>query len=110
MKTLRWEFSPTSTAIAQSVASIVDNLRECEVVPRSVPFFIRIDQYEELCRLEDWGSDLGLHYRRVINKALGTRDPRVSYRVGTRRYAWRDDLLIYGTKSALERERDYQIV
>jgi hypothetical protein len=53
---------------------------------------------------------LGIEYRRIINKALSRRDPRVSYRIGTRRYAWGDDLSVYGTNTSLEILRDYRMV
>src|SRR6202035_5875203 len=38
------------------------------------------------------------------------RDPRLSYRIGTRRYAWGDDLNVYGTTMSLEILRDYRII
>jgi hypothetical protein len=77
------EIKRTTTPVGEPISHFTECLRQCGIVPREVPIFIRIDQYEELCRLEDWSKDLGLKYRRVINKALGLRDPRVSYRASS---------------------------
>jgi hypothetical protein len=98
------------TPVGEPIARTVESLRLHGVIPDDLPIFVRIDQYEELCKLEDWSGELGLQYRRVINKALGLRDPRVSYRIGARRYAWHEDLQLYGASSILELERDYKVV
>jgi hypothetical protein len=99
----------TKTPIGEPISRTVEALWESDIVPRNVSFFIRIDQYEELLKLEDWSASLALKYREIVNKALSTRDPRISYRIGTRRYGWQD-LKIFGTSSTLELERDYKVV
>jgi hypothetical protein len=104
------EIKQTTSQVGQPISNTIQALWECGVVPHNIPIFIRVDQYEELCRLEDWSKNLGLKYARIVNKALGLRDPRVSYRIGARRYAWHDDLQLYGTTSVLELERDYKLV
>jgi hypothetical protein len=106
------EIRRTKTPIGEPVSQTVQALWDSGVVPHSVPFFIRIDQYEELTNLEDWSGkqQLGLRYLEMINKALGTRDPRVSYRIGTRRYGWPERPIIFGISSVLELERDYKLV
>jgi hypothetical protein len=46
----------------------------------------------------------------MVNKAIGMRDARVSYRVGTRRYGWESDLTIFGTSDKLEELRDFRVI
>jgi len=100
--------SKTSVGIPISITA--QKFREHGIVPKNVNFYIRIDQFEQLCRIEDLSSNLGPLYKQVINKAIGRRDSSVSYRIGSRRYGWRDDLRIYGTDSSLEEARDYKII
>lgn len=104
------EIRSSKTPIGEPISQTVQALWDSGVVPHSVPFFVRIDQYEELTNLEDWSGKLGLRYVEMINKALGTRDPRVSYRIGTRRYGWPERPRIFGISSVLELERDYKVV
>ena len=104
------EIASTKTTVGEPISKAAAALWVSGVVPRSTPFLIRIDQYEELLRLELWSKALAVGYRRIVNKVLGMRDPRISYRIGTRRYAWGRDLQIYGTTSGLELERDYKLV
>jgi len=109
------ELRSSKTPIGEPISQTVEALWYAKVVPRDVSFFIRIDQYEELGKLKhspgarDSEGGLGLRYREIVNKALSTRDPRISYRIGTRRYGWQD-LRIFGTSSNLELERDYKVV
>lgn len=99
----------TKTAAGEAVKVIVRKLRESGVVAADVPFFILIDQYEELATIS--GPDgRKADYRSVVNKILNSRDPTVSYRVGTRGYGWRDHLNIFGTDARLEQERDFKLV
>jgi len=102
----------TKTSIGEPISRVAEALWESHVVPKDMPFFVRIDQYEELGRLEGWCKESGtsVSYTRVVNKLLGRRDPRVSFRIGTRRYGWTNDLRMYGTGSQLEQQRDYGIV
>lgn len=103
------EFFLTKTDIGEPIAIVAEYLKTLGVVPREIPFFIRIDQIERLYRSDIIRPSLGKQFRRVINKAIGKRDHRVSYRVGTRRYAWEDDLFMFGTDDKLEQLRDYRI-
>ncbi|MCY2990861.1 MAG: hypothetical protein NTY19_23740 [Planctomycetota bacterium] len=102
----------TKTSIGEPISAAVDSLRDACVVPDRVQFFIRIDQYEELMHLEDWSSEKGMYrnYRDVIHKLLGLRDPRVSYRIGTRRYAWTSAPQMFGTKATIEEMRNLKTV
>lgn len=103
------EFFSTKTDIGEPIAIVAEYLKTLGVVPNETPFFIRIDQIERLYHSDVIRPSLGKQFRRVINKAIGKRDHRVSYRVGTRRYAWEDDLFMFGTNDKLEQLRDYRI-
>lgn len=98
----------TKTSIGEPISQAVVLLRSFSVVPHDVHFFIRIDQLETLSDLEAL-AQLGPAYRTVVNKALGLRNPNVSYRIGTRHYAWQSALGIHGTAATLERDRDFKL-
>ena len=68
-----------------------------------------VDQYEELATIES-ADKLKADYRSVVNKVLNSRDPTLSYRIGTRGYGWRDHINVFGTDARLEQERDYKLV
>lgn len=104
------EFNRTKTSVGEPVSAAADALKTCGITPPDVHIFLQIDQYEELCRLEGLYSKFGPLYRRIVNKALGLRNPSISYRIGTRTYALEDDLFIYGTTAKLERDRNYKHV
>lgn len=110
LKTLPKELMDTKTSIGEPISRTVECLWQTGALTAEVPLFVRIDQHEVLSRSDDLRPGLGIEYRRIINKALGTRDPRLSYRIGTRRYAWGDDLNVYGTTLSLEILRDYRII
>lgn len=103
------EFFLTKTDIGEPIAIVAEYLKTSGVVPNEVPFFIRIDQIERLSHCDVIRPSLGKQFRRIINKAIGKRDHRVSYRIGTRTYAWEDDLFMFGTADKLEQLRDYRI-
>lgn len=100
----------TKTSIGEPIAKAAEHLRQAGAVPPKTPLFIHIDQLESLHRSDTSIPSLGPLYRQVINKAIGMRDLRVSYRIGTRQYAWEDDLRIYGREDELENIRDYRVV
>ena len=102
--------STTKTNIGEPLARIEATLKSAGVIAESVPVVIRIDQLEKLYRSDVLRPELGIEYRRVVNKALSKRDSRVSYRIGTRPYAWDDDRTVYGTGDQLELVRDYRVV
>jgi hypothetical protein len=110
IKTLPKELIDSKTSIGEPISRTVQCLWQSGALQAEVPLFVRIDQHEVLSRSDDLRPTLGIEYRRIINKALGTRDPRLSYRIGTRRYAWGDDLKVYGTTMSLEILRDYRII
>ncbi len=85
-------------------------LRDHGIIEDDVQVFIRIDQYEELPTLDFSGKNLGVLCQELIHKALSSRDPRVSFRVGVRQYAWPELPIIFNTTGALENKRDYSVI
>jgi len=108
-QTLSGDITSTKTSVGVPISHTVAFLKKYAVVPTEVNFFIRIDQYEELTRLDSIG-DKASEYQQIINKALGLRDPNLSYRIGSRRFAWRKELRMYKSGAIVEEERNYKIV
>ncbi|WP_338476246.1 hypothetical protein [Pseudomonas khavaziana] len=99
----------TKTRVGEPAAVLADGLRDSGIIPESSLVFLRIDQHEELYELEK-SSGYSNVFRQVINQALAMRDGRVAYRVGTRHYAWSEDIAVWGSGAHLEIMRDYSIV
>jgi len=97
--------SPAGLPLADLAAA----LRENEVVPANTLILLRIDQHEELFELERH-SGLGQVFRQVINAALSKRDSRIAYRIGTRHYAWNEQIAAWGSNAPLEEMRDYSVI
>lgn len=102
--------SDTKTSIGEPIAKAADIARQTGAIKAGIEVFVRIDQIERLYRSDAVRPELGPQYRRIINKAIGARDSRVSYKLGTRRYAWEDDLTVFGSHDQLENLRDFRIV
>lgn len=96
----------TKTEIGQPVAVVADALRSSGVLKSSTLVLLRFDQHEELYMLEKL-SGYGDIFRQVINRALSARDSRISYRVGTRHYAWSERTTVWGSGASIENLRDY---
>lgn len=80
--------SQTKTTAGEPIAVASDCLRKCGILPDEVPLFVTIDQFEDLMDLERNISEGDKPiFRSVIMKMLGSRDDRVSYRVGARLYS-----------------------
>lgn len=103
------EIGNTITSIGEPIAIAAQCLRQCNIIGDNTSVFIRIDQLEELYYLEK-KFDLGVLFRQVVNKALAMRDPRVSYRIGVRGFAWEEELTVYGSAARLEQGRDFSVV
>ncbi|WP_417726209.1 hypothetical protein [Roseovarius sp.] len=101
------EISSTKTSVGEPAKAVIRALRDTKIVSPETEFFILVDQYEELATINDQGD--GADYRSVVNKCIG-RDSTVSYRIGTRGYAWRNHLNVFGSKGHLEQDRDYKLV
>lgn len=99
----------TKTSAGAPMDSVVAALKAVGAVPAGMPFYILVDQYEELATITD-ADHRKADYRAVVNKVLNSRDPTISYRIGTRGYGWRDHTHVFGTDARLELERDYKLV
>lgn len=99
----------TKTDIGEPAATVADALRKAGVIPSGALVFLKIDQHEELYELER-SSGYADVFRQVINRQLAMRDGRVSYRVGTRHYAWSENISVWGSGAHLEVMRDYSII
>lgn len=99
----------TKTVIGDPILKAVDALRQTDVIDEKTKIFVRIDQYEQLTTLNVLGTQYGTICQELIHKALGARDGRVSYRIGTRTHGWDERPAIYRTNDVLERKRDFDI-
>jgi hypothetical protein len=105
------EILSTRTAMGDPIAEYADLLKSCGLVSQDTNVFVDIDQYEELANIRaSDGLAQRIDYRSVINRALSRRDPRISYRVGSRRHSWRSHSRVMGSVGKLENERDYKFV
>lgn len=101
----------TKTSVGEPISVTVELLRKHKILPEDLPVLIRIDQFEDLMGLEEvTDQKLRVEYRAVVFKMLGTRDSRLSYRVGARPYAVQQDFRMLGTSSVIEELRNYTIV
>lgn len=107
--TLPVDIQNTITSIGEPIAIAAQCLRQSNIIGDTTSVFVRIDQLEELYYLEK-KFDLGVLFRQVVNKALAMRDPRVSYRIGVRGFAWEEELTVYGSAARLEQGRDFSVV
>jgi hypothetical protein len=102
------DFTRTKSQIGAPLAAAVRALNESEILSTDTRVFISIDQFEELLYQRSLNDALTDPFRQIINKAFGSRDPSVSYRVGSRAYAWNlGSLKQFGTDKRLESGRDY---
>lgn len=102
------EFARTKSQIGAPLSAAVRALNEAEVLSRDTRVFVAVDQFEELLYQRSLNDALTDPFRQIINKAFGSRDPSVSYRVGSRAYAWNlGSLKQFGTDKRLESGRDY---
>ena len=106
------DISTTKTTVGAPISIVTRILREMNICPLNTEFYITIDQYEELFQLEGAFKHLGIQgaLRGTINRALAARDPNVSYRIGTRAYAWQSSIDLEGTTAKLEVGRNYKLV
>ena len=100
----------TKTLIGVPISKTVSLLKELRIIEDDTEVYIRIDQYEELAWIDETIDGLGRSYQEIIHKLLGMRDPNVSYRIGTRYFAWTGDERMYGSMARLERKRNYSVI
>ena len=106
IKILPETFKNSKTTIGKPISRTANLLKKHGVVSEDVQFFIKIDQYEELAWLGA-KNELGKLYQDMIHTLLGSRDSSVSYRIGTRRFAWMEEKTMFGTTAPLEKKRNY---
>lgn len=102
------EIEESKTVIGEPVASMAAALKESGVLDPKAVVFVRIDQLEELLHKDLPQAQLTEQMRRRIYLALGRRDGRLSYRIGTRTYD--NDTLVMPGGRLLEESRDYIFV
>jgi len=100
------EIVKTKTIIGEPISVTAIMLKEAGILEKDVQIFVRIDQYEELTWLGA-KNGLGEAYKKMIHKLLGNRDSAVSYRIGTRHFAWSEEKTMFGTTAPLEKKRNY---
>jgi hypothetical protein len=92
-------------------ADLARLLHDSGAIDKATNIFVDIDQYEDLGIISSRKTEgAKVDYRAVINKALASRDPAISYRIGTRGYSWDGHGKIHGTDGLLESDRHYKFV
>lgn len=99
----------SKTIIGEPLSRAADCLRDTNVINERVEVFLRLDQIEELWHHKGNQATLTNLFRESINRVIGTRDLRVSFRIGTRRYGWSSNISMPGGRQ-IEESRDYHIV
>ena len=108
---LSGEIFDTATAIGAPQIALAELLHSSGALDTDTNVFVDIDQYEELGNISSRDTPgQTVDYRAVINKALASRNPEVSYRIGTRGYSWKRHGRIHGTIGNLEFMRDYKYI
>lgn len=103
----------TKTNIGEPIARTAESLRKSGLIADSVPVLIRVDQIEEMHRaFTERQHRMLLAFRKMLNRAFASRDTRVHYRAGTRRYGWSNPefLGVWGSEARLENRRDYHLI
>lgn len=104
------EILGSKTVIGDPILKVAEALRSSGVISDSTKVFVRIDQYEQLTTLNVAGTKYGEACQQLIHKAIGARDGRVSYRIGTRSHGWPARPTIYRTTDSLELKRDFSFL
>lgn len=105
------EFLRTKTIAGEPIAIAADCLRSCGILPKSIPLFVTIDQFEDLMDLEREVSEKDRPiFRSVIMKMLGNRDDRVSYRIGARLYSLDKGIRGLSGNALVEEMREVNVI
>lgn len=111
IKTLPEDLVATITPIGLPLIEFSKALKSDGILDSETSVMVDIDQYEELGNISSRDTNgQVIDYRAVINKALSSRTPHVSYRIGTRKYSWRRHGKVHGTHGKLESTRDYKYI
>lgn len=101
----------TKTSINEPIKETILSLIETNVISPETLILINIDQYETLNGCIVATKEIGEIYKQTIHKALGSRDPVVSYKIGTRPYGWNvNELTLLGSRNKIEEGRDYTTI
>ena len=99
------------TEVGEPISQTVEALNKSKMLSPETPVLIRFDQYEDLVDAVDFDPMVADEYRQVVNKFLWTRDPNVSFKIGSRPYALTEKLKVYGLgNQELELERHYHYI
>jgi len=107
------ELATRKTAIGEPIARTVECLKRSGMLAKEVNVFVRVDQLDEL------HQEAGAHqrlvragFRKMLNRAFASRDMRLHYRIGTRRYGWNqpEHLSVHGSGARLENRRDFYLI
>ncbi|WP_157056514.1 ORC-CDC6 family AAA ATPase [Pseudorhodobacter aquimaris] len=105
------DYVNTKTKPGAPIGCVADALKGAGLIPRDLPVFVTIDQFEDLMDLErDEKGNAAPTFRSVIIRMLGDRDRRVSYRVGARPYSLSKGLQGFGNNAFTEEMREYEVV
>lgn len=104
------EIDSSKTSIGEPISRVVRALKMFEIIPHDTNIFIRIDQVDSILGHDKARPSLSENYRRMINSALVNRDPNISYKIGSRTYAWKKELRIYNSSEQLEESRSYTLI
>lgn len=100
----------SKTNIGEPISRTADCLRNSGMIGGDVPVLIRVDQIEEMHKaFTERSRLLLLAFRKILNRVFYSRDARVHYRAGTRRYGWDNPefLGVWGSEARLENRRNY---
>ncbi len=103
----------SKTNIGEPIARTAECLRLSGLIGEESPVLIRVDQIEELHRaFTERQQALFLVFRKILNRMFASRDARVCYCVGTRRYGWDNEnfMGVWGSEARLENRRDYHMI
>jgi hypothetical protein len=110
-KSIPEDIYETLTEVGEPISQTAEALYKSKILPPKTPVLIRLDQYEDLLDAVDFDLSVAEQYRQVVNKFLWTRDPNVSFKIGSRPYALTGELKVYGLGSQeLEPERHYHLI
>jgi hypothetical protein len=104
------EIYETKTSIGEPISRIARALKKFEIIPHDTEIFIRIDQIETILDSDKLRPSLGELYRRMLNSTLIKRDPSISYKIGSRTYAWKKELRVYNSNETIEENRSYTLL
>jgi hypothetical protein len=110
-KSIPEDIYETLTEVGEPISQTAEALYKSKILPPKTPVLIRFDQYEDLLDAVDFDLRVAEQYRQVVNKFLWTRDPNVSFKIGSRPYALTGELKVYGLGfQELEPERHYHLI